>query len=45
MERYARELEKSNSKTMLPIVEETPGGESENHEEDQSPDSGQMKLF
>ena len=45
MERYARELEKSNSKTMLPIVEETLGGESENHEEDQSPDSSQMKLF
>ena len=45
MERYARELEKSNSKTMLPIVEETHGGESENEEEDQSSDSGQMKLF
>ena len=45
MERYAIELEKSNSKTMLPIVEETLGGESENEEEDQSPDSGQMKLF
>ena len=45
MERYAIELEKSNSKTMLPIAEETLGGESENEEEDQSPDSGQMKLF
>ena len=45
MERYARELEKSNSKTMVPIVEETLGGESENEEEDQSSDSGQMKLF
>tara|TARA_B100000282_G_scaffold30235_1_gene19469 strand:+ start:1001 stop:2539 length:1539 start_codon:yes stop_codon:yes gene_type:complete len=45
MERYAIELEKSNSKTIVPVVEETLGGESENEEEDQSPDSGQMKLF
>ena len=44
MERYAKELEKSNSETSVPIVEEVPDIEI-NSEEESSSNPGQMKLF
>ncbi|MGB2237542.1 MAG: hypothetical protein ACPH4H_08080, partial [Candidatus Poseidoniaceae archaeon] len=44
MERYAKELEKSNSEIMVPVVEEIPQVEIDTDEEPSS-NPGQMKLF
>ena len=44
MERYAKELEKSNSESILPIVEDIHEGETDSEDETSS-NPGQMKLF
>jgi hypothetical protein len=44
MERYAKELEKSNSESIIPIVEDIHEVETDSEDETSS-NSGQMKLF
>ena len=44
MERYAKELEKSNSESIIPIVEDIHEGETDSEDETSS-NPGQMKLF